>query len=108
MAATDGTILGPYLTNTGTFGGAFTNPSNLDVLQIVNEGGEVVWNLSHTGVASTDPASPTGEALIGRYAGSNVATAFKNASNLDLLQIYSSTGDSLIFHVDYLGTAHTP
>ena len=87
-----------------TFKAAFTNPENLDVLQVVNQGGKVVWNLTFNGVASTNPASPTNGAL-SVYFGSSFAQAFNtNPDNLDVLQVVQS-GTKVIFSVDYQGNA---
>jgi hypothetical protein len=102
-APTNGTVgVGQFFGT--TFESAFTNPENLDVLQVVNEGGKVVWNLTFHGVASTNPASPTNGALF-TYFGSSFAQAFNtNPDNLDILQVVQS-GTKVIFSVDYQGNA---
>lgn len=102
--ATNGTMAGVY--SGKTFAAAFSNPSQLDILQIRSEGGTIVWNLSATGVASNNPVSPTKKALISRYQAQSVAAAWYNPSQLDILQVVSPVGDSVILHVDYLGVAH--
>jgi len=104
--ATNGTLLGVF--SGSSFAAAFTNPNSLDILQIVNEGGQVVYSVDSAGVTHTNPASPTSEALMWRLFGSSVANAFQNVDNLDLLQIYSPTGQTLEYHIDSTGTAHTP
>jgi hypothetical protein len=86
---------------------AFTNPQRLDLLQVVNEGGNVVWSLSASGVASTNPTSPTRTAVLGQFEGSSFATAFPNPGRFDILQIVKP-GSGVVFHVDYLGNANTP
>jgi hypothetical protein len=59
FAATNGTRLGQYYTRLTTsatiaqlFADAFTNPSLLDIVHIVNLGGNVSYVLDHNGVAS--------------------------------------------------------
>ena len=87
-----------------TFESAFTNPESLDVLQVVNQGGEVVWNLTFNGVGSNNPISPTNGALF-TYFGSSFVQAFNpNPSKLDVLQV-AQPGGKVIFSVDYKGNA---
>ena len=87
-----------------TFEAAFTNPESLDVVQVVNEGGKVVWNLSFNGTGASNPVSPTAGALF-TYFGSSFAQAFNtNPDNLDVLQVVQP-GGMAIFSVDYQGNA---
>ena len=105
MAATNGTLLGVF--SGATFAAAFTNPASLDVLQVVNEGGSVVYSIDSAGTAHTNPTSPTSEALMWLLQGSSLANAFQNEANqLDLFQIYSPTGQTLEYYVDFSGVAH--
>ncbi len=104
MAATNGAVHGVF--QGAGFSTAFTNPSSQDILQVVNEGGSVVWNLTSAGVSNTNPASPTAKALW-TYFGSSLATAFTNPSNLDILQIYSGTGETLEQRVSSTGVVST-
>ena len=104
MAATNGTLTGVY--QGSSYATAFTNPESLDLIQVINEGGKVVWNLTSAGVANTNPASYTGNALLGQYFGSSFAAAFTNPSSLDLIQIVSPTGESIVNYVNYAGVAH--
>lgn len=113
MAATNGTVVGVF--QGSTLAAAFTNPQQLDILQVVNEGGTVVYNLDRNGVNNTNPVSPTKvggipQALYQQNGASSLASAFPGnaATQLDLLQVISGVGGVLIFHVDYLGVAHTP
>ena len=99
MAATNGTLTGVY--QGSSYATAFTNPQSLDLIQVINEGGKIVWNLTSTGVAS-----PTGNALLGQYFGSSFAAAFTNPSSLDLIQIVSPVGGNTVNYVDYAGVAH--
>lgn len=104
--ASNGTVVGVF---SGTsLGAAFTNPQSLDILQVINEGGTVVWNMTSAGVTNTNPASPTATALYQRVFGATLAVAWENLSQLDLLQVVNPSGQSVVFHVDYLGTAYTP
>lgn len=97
---TAGTVgIGSFSGN--SFGAAFTNLQNLDVVQVVNEGGNVVWNLSSNGVAN--PGSTTQGALF-TYYGSSFAQAFMNPQNLDVLQVVQA-GGNVVFSVDYQGNA---
>ena len=104
MAATNGTMVGVY--SGSSYATAFTNPSNLDLIQVVDEGGSVVWNLDYAGTANVNPGSPTSEALLAQYFGATLAAAFDNPSSLDLLQIISPVGGSVVNYVDYAGTTH--
>jgi hypothetical protein len=105
MSATSGTLLGVF--SGATFAAAFTNPAGLDVLQIVNEGGSVVYSIDSTGTAHTNPTSPTSESLMWRLQGSSISNAFQNdPSQLDLFQIYSPVGGALVYYVDFTGTTH--
>lgn len=120
--ATNGTLLGVYQSNaTGTaaaiVAGAFTNPSNLDLIQVINEGGTVVWNFTSLGVSNTNPASPTSnggnpDALLKQLFGSSLAAAIASAANtqepLDLLQIIDNNGQGLLLHISNTGVVTTP
>lgn len=83
------------------------NPSKLDLLQVVDEGGKVVWNLTSTGVANTNPATSTASALLKRYFGSTFSAAFTNPSSSDIFQVIDQ-GGAVVYHVDHLGVVHTP
>lgn len=85
---------------------AFTNPSSLDLLQVINEGGKIVWSLSSTGVVALNPASPTSEPLLARLQGSSFLNAIGfNPASLDILQI-RNVGGNISFWLDSTGTAH--
>ena len=83
------------------------NPSKLDLLQVVDEGGKVVWNLTSAGVANTNPATSTGTALLRRYFGSTFSAAFVNPSGLDIFQVIDQ-GGAVVYHVTSAGLAVTP
>lgn len=103
MAATLGTVMGVYQGT--TWATAFKNPSSLDIIQVLNEGGKVVWSLNSAGTAFTNPTSVQHTVgALNTYFGSSLATAFKNSSNLDILQIYTGTGETLYRRVNYAGT----
>ena len=57
----------------------------------------------------------TGQALLAKYKGTSVATAFPQVApnavgsqNLDLLQIVDNNGESVLLNVDYAGVVHNP
>lgn len=89
---------------------AHVNEQGLDIIQIINQGGKVVWNLDSNGVPHVNPASPSQvsghyRAAFAQYFGSSLA-AISNPLNLDLYQVHD--GSKVVFHVDYLGNAVTP
>jgi hypothetical protein len=86
---------------------AVKNNDSEDLLQVVNEGGKCVWKLSSTGVATVNPPTHTGQALLGRFFGSSLATAFTNTSKQDLLQVVNQ-GGKVVYHVSSTGVATTP
>lgn len=105
MAATHDTI------PPGEYGGrnlaeAFYNPGHLDIVQVVNQSGKVVWSLNYQGTVSINPAHPSGQAILGKFEGATFALAFPNPYAKDVLQIIGP-GDKVYFWVDYLGVAHT-
>ncbi len=111
MALTNGTVIGVF--QGASLAVAFTNPQGLDIIQVINDGGAVIYNLDKNGVATTNPASPSKvdnvpQALYKQFGAGSLALAFSNPGNLDLLQVISPTGGAAVFHVDYLGAAHTP
>lgn len=95
-----GTLIGEFSGTSLTT--AFYNPYSLDLVQVVNEGGTVVWNLSSSGLTSSFPVNPTSNALIGRYNGSSFSAAFPNPNNLDLLQVVGP-GSKVQFFVNGSG-----
>lgn len=103
---TGNTMVGVF--NGTSFGTAFTNPQQLDVLQIINEGGNIVWSLNYLGVATVNPTNPTATSVFKRYFGTSVATAWTNYDNLDIIQITNPSGQAVVYHCDYLGTVYQP
>lgn len=108
--STNGTLVGVY---SGTsFAATWDNPSALDILQVINEGGKVVWNCDHAGTTNTNPVSPTKTALLMTLFGSTVVAAFEGAfqaiTDLDILQIINPNGGAAVYHIDSEGTANTP
>lgn len=105
--ATNGTEIGVF--QGASLAAAFTNPNGLDILQVINFGGTVVYNLTSAGVANTNPASPTATALFQRNGANSLALAFPGNSvqQLDLLQVIKPNGGAIVFRVDYLGATHT-
>lgn len=109
--ATNGTVVGVF--SGMSLATAFVNPQGLDILQVINEGGTVVYHLDKNGVNRTNPASPSKVggipmAMYQQNGASSLAVAFFNPGNLDLLQVISPTGQAVVFHVNYLGVASTP
>lgn len=58
VSATNGTRIGQFLTTLASgqttaayFANAFANPSQLDILQVINAGGTIHYNLTYQGVA---------------------------------------------------------
>ena len=104
--ATNGAIFpGPYYG--ANLAAAF--PHNLlDIFQVVNEGGKIVWNLSSTGVATVNPTNPTNGTVLGQFSGSSFAQAFAyNPDQLNVFQLIGQ-GGAVVFHVDYQGNVGTP
>jgi hypothetical protein len=80
------------------------NPNSLDLIQVVSEGGKIVYNLTALGVANTNPTNPTPGTVLGQFFGNTFQAAFLNPTNLNVLQV-TRAGGKAIFYVDYLGNA---
>lgn len=108
-APTNGTVaLGTW--SGPSFASVFSksaNPLSLDLMQVINEGGKIVYNLNANGVGTTNPLNSTSEVLLAQYFGPSLSAAFSNPLNYDLLQILGA-GGAVVFHVNYLGVASTP
>jgi hypothetical protein len=88
---------------------------NLDLLQIVDEGQAVVLNVDHAGAVHNPASSPTNGTRVGvfqtRLASGDTtahyfADAFANPSNLDILQVISPAGGSVVKYLDHNGVSH--
>ncbi len=88
---------------------------NLDVLQIVDEGQGVVLNVDHAGVVHNPAVSATNGTRLGVFqtslaSGDTTAhyftNAFSNPANLDIVQIISPTGGSIVKYLDFQGVSH--
>jgi hypothetical protein len=89
---------------------------NLDILQIVSPNGEsVLLNVDYAGTVHNPASGATGNnTRKGQYranisSGTTAqlfASAFTNPSNLDILQIISPTGGSVVNYIDYAGVSH--
>jgi hypothetical protein len=67
-AQTDGSIgAGTHFVEASNLAAAFPNPRKLDLIQVVNSGGQVVWNLMPDGAVHTNPSSPMSAALLGQF-----------------------------------------
>jgi hypothetical protein len=76
-AQTDGSIgAETHLVEAWSLAAAFSNPRKLDLIQVVNSGGKVVWNLTPNGAVHTNPSSPTSAALLGQFRGATFTEAF--------------------------------
>ena len=87
---------------------------NLDVLNIVDEGGNVLLNVDYAGVVHNPASGATGsQTRKGQYftrltSGTTAALfadAFANPSNLDIIQIID-VGGNIAKYIDYLGVSH--
>lgn len=105
-------IVGPPTLGTlslGSYNGislstAIANPSSLDIIQILSEGGRVVWNLDKNGVATINPTTPTRGAL-NTFFGANFQSSFSpNPQSLDIFQVVGQ-GGKVVFSVDSQGNA---
>jgi len=89
--------------------------SNLDIFNIVDEGGNVLLNVNYLGVVNNPASGSTGSnTRVGQFqtrlaSGTTAALfadAFSNPSLLDILQVVSPNGGSVVKYIDYLGVAH--
>lgn len=99
-------VLNSFSSSPSYFVNAVSNPSGSDVLQVINEGGKVVWNLDKNGNANVNPVSPTFGALNTVFGSSFIQAFAPNPYNLDVLQVVSP-GGKVVFSVDYQGNAGT-
>jgi hypothetical protein len=63
------------------------NPDNLDLLQVVRQGGGVVWNIQADGNYNFNPAHPTKLTLLGQYFAPNVHAAFPKDNSTFIMAI---------------------
>lgn len=106
-AATNGTVMKGQFFG-ATLAACFTNPGALDLFQVINSSGKVVWTISSTGVVTTNPSTPTTYSLLAPNYGSSFSNAVGlNPGNLDVLQVVNE-GGAVVFHVDSLGNSYTP
>lgn len=89
---------------------AHINEQGLDIIQVINQGGKVVWNLDATGTANVNPANPSKvaghfRAAVAQYLGSSLG-AIPNPQKLDIYQCHD--GSKVVFHVDFNGNAFAP
>jgi hypothetical protein len=92
---------------------------NLDLIQIVGEGGKIYLNVDYAGTVHNPAVSPTttaggiGQTRVGQYQSrlSSSATtaqlfadAFSNPSQLDILQVINE-GGNVHYNLNYLGVA---
>lgn len=109
---------------------AYSNPSNYDLVQIVNSGDSsasspastITVRVSSTGQVILLPGKGTStgrNTLWGRFYAINTpdtsslaaffASAFgPNPQQLDVIQVLSPNGGAVVWHLDYLGVAYTP
>jgi hypothetical protein len=87
---------------------------DLDILNIIDEGGNVLLNVDYAGVVHNPASAATGsQTCLGQFqtrlaSGTTAALfadAFANPSQLDIVQIIS-VGGSIAKYIDYLGVSH--
>ena len=87
---------------------------NLDILNIIDEGGNVLLNVDYAGVVHNPASGATGsQTRVGQFAtrltsGTTAqlfADAFANPSQLDIIQIIS-VGGAIAKYLDYAGVSH--
>lgn len=121
MAATQESILGQFATPQGgpsTVAGAFPQVGgpvqNIDLLQIVDEGGSVLINVDYAGTVHNPSSGATGNnTRCGQFKSSIAsgttaaifAATFLNPANSDILQTINP-GGNVAYYLDYLGVAH--
>lgn len=87
---------------------------NLDLIQIVDNGGRILFKVNHSGVVSAGPSGTNGtrigvfQSRLGTTAtrAQVFADAFANPSRLDILHVVKPTGGLLVYYLDYLGVSH--
>jgi hypothetical protein len=100
-----------------TLATAYTNPSNLDLLQIVSKkGGAVLLNVDHAGAVHKPASGATGDTIIGDF-----ATNFQSSDNATVAQLFADTfsnpskqdiiqainiGGNVHYYLDFQGVAH--
>lgn len=80
------------------------NPYKMDLFQVINQSGVIVWNLDYAGTENINPASPTSQALLGRYEGQSFVSAFPNPDAQNVFQVVNGSG-SVVFAIDSTGNA---
>jgi hypothetical protein len=105
-AQTDGSIgAGTHFVEASNLAAAFSNPQKLDLIQVVNSAGKVVWNLTPDGAVHPNPSAPSDGALLGQFRGASFVEAFAdNPMQYDIFQVVGPGGTG-VFHVDYTGAA---
>lgn len=69
-AQTDGSIgAGTHFVEGSNLATAFSKPRKLDLIQVVNSGGKVVWNLTPDGAVHTNPLPRRVVRSSGNFAG---------------------------------------
>jgi hypothetical protein len=93
--------------------GAFPQNANrqqLDLIQIIATGGQIVWKLDYTGTVTVNPTSWTKGTLLGQFAGASWTACFQqnntNPYDYDILQI-RDTGGQVVWWLDYTGTVYS-
>ena len=88
---------------------------NADIINIVDQGGNVILNVDYAGVVHNPASAATGiNTRLGQYQSSIasgttaaiIAATFTNPSNQDIIQVLTSNGGSVAKYIDYLGVSH--
>ena len=86
---------------------AFNNPLNLDILQVINRSGRIVWNLDSGGTSNDNPINPSKGSVLGPFSGASFTLAMSpNPLSLDVFQIVTP-GEQVIFGVTSTGTTYS-
>jgi len=102
--------------------GTNSNPQNLDLIQIVDEGDLSVGapvvrvNVTSTGVVNNPAVNPTNGTNVGVFytrlgQGASTASYFADAftdnpAQQDILQLASPSGGNILNYIDYQGVSH--
>jgi hypothetical protein len=116
MAATSTAVVRqtPGASVAAAYGNVGGTAQNLDILQIIDQGGKIVLNVDYAGVVHNPASGATNGTRIGQFQTSLAAAdttahyfanAFTNPALLDILQIIN-VGGNVSYYIDYLGVAH--
>ena len=88
---------------------------NLDLIQVVIEGGKCVLNVDYLGAVHNPASGNTNGTRIGVFesnlaasdtTANYMANAFENLSKQDIIQVIAVGSGNVVYYLDYLGVAH--